>query len=115
MRATIDRCFGAGSVPAIVAALEAEGGTWAEQQLKTLRQVSPSSLFWTHELLLRGAKLPLADCLQMELRLTRKVVNQHPDFREGVRALLVDKDNKPQWSPATIEGVNDAEILAMFD
>ena len=114
-RATIDRCFGAGSVPAIVAALEEDGGAWAQEQLKTLRQVSPSSLYWTHELLKRGATMSLADCLQMELRLTRKVVNQHPDFREGVRALLVDKDNKPQWTPAAIEGVNQAEILAMFD
>ena len=113
-RATIDRCFGAGSVPAIVAALEADGGAWAQEQLKTLRQVSPSSLFWTHELLLRGAKLSLAECLQMELRLTRVVVNQHPDFREGVRALLVDKDNKPQWSPARIEDVDAAAIIRMF-
>lgn len=115
VRATIDRCFGAGSVPAIVAALEADGGAWAQEQLKTLRTVSPSSLFWTFELLKRGATMSLADCLQMELRLTRKVVHQHPDFREGVRALLVDKDNKPQWSPATIEAVDPAAILAMFE
>ena len=102
-------------MPAIVAALEEDGGAWAQEQLTTLRQVSPSSLFWTHELLKRGATMSLADCLQMELRLTRKVVNQHPDFREGVRALLVDKDSKPRWTPAAIEGVNQAEILAMFD
>ncbi len=113
-RAAIDRCYGAGSVPAIVAALEKEGGAWAAEQLKTLRHVSPSSLFWTHELLRRGAAMPLADCLQMELRLTRVVVNGHPDFREGVRALLVDKDNTPTWSPATIEAVDPAAILAMF-
>lgn len=115
VRETIDRCFGAGSVPAIVAALEREGGDWAAEQLRTLRQVSPSSLYWTHELLRRGATMALPDCLQMELRLTRKVVNQHPDFREGVRALLVDKDNAPKWSPASIEAVDQAGILAMFD
>ncbi|HYF09860.1 MAG TPA: enoyl-CoA hydratase/isomerase family protein, partial [Acetobacteraceae bacterium] len=113
-REAIDRCFGAGSVPAIIAALEAEGGAWAEEQLTVLRHVSPTSLFVTHELLRRGAAMPLADCLQMELRLTRVVVNRHPDFREGVRAVLVDKDGKPQWTPARIEDVDPAAIQAMF-
>jgi hypothetical protein len=50
----------------------------------------------------------------MELALTRVVVNDHPDFREGVRALLVDKDQKPQWQPASIAAVDQGTIRAMF-
>ena len=68
----------------------------------------------THELLTRGAKRDLAGCLAMELALTRVVVNEHPDFREGVRAVLVDKDHKPQWQPAKIAAIDQAAIRAMF-
>jgi enoyl-CoA hydratase len=42
------------------------------------------------------------------------VVNAHPDFREGVRAVLVDKDHHPKWQPATIEAVDQGAIQAMF-
>jgi enoyl-CoA hydratase/carnithine racemase len=113
-RAAIDRCFGAGSIPAILAALEAEGTDWAREQLGVLHHASPTSLFVTHELLSRGAKRDLAGCLATELALTRVVVNDHPDFREGVRAVLVDKDHKPQWQPARIAAVDQAAIQAMF-
>lgn len=111
LRPAIDRCFGAGSVPAIIAALEAEGTDWAAEQRAILRRMSPTSLFVTHELLARGAALDLAGCLALELRLTR-AVTVHPDFAEGVRAVLVDKDGKAAWTPATIEEVGD--IKAMF-
>ncbi|MBM3586769.1 MAG: enoyl-CoA hydratase/isomerase family protein [Alphaproteobacteria bacterium] len=113
-RAAIDRCFGAGSIPAIIAALEAEDTDWAREQLGILHHASPTSLFVTHELLTRGAKRDLAGCLAMELALTRVVVNDHPDFREGVRAVLVDKDHKPQWQPASIAAIDKAAIRAMF-
>jgi enoyl-CoA hydratase len=68
----------------------------------------------THELLSRGAKRDLAECLAMELALTRVVANDHPDFREGVRAVLVDKDHHPKWQPASIEAVDAAAIERMF-
>ena len=102
-------------MPDILRALEAEGTEWAAEQAATLRRMSPTSLFVSHELLRRGAEKPLDECLEMELALTRVVVGRHPDFREGVRALLVDKDNKPAWSPPRIEDVDPAAIRAMFD
>jgi enoyl-CoA hydratase/carnithine racemase len=77
--------------------------------------MSPTSLAVSLELLRRGADATLDECLAMELALTRVVVNRHPDFREGVRALLVDKDNAPSWSPPRIEDVDPAAIRAMFD
>ncbi len=113
-RAAIDRCFSKASIPAILAALEAEGTDWAREQITILRRVSPTSLFVTHELLSRGAKLDLAGCLAMELALTRVVVHEHPDFQEGVRAVLVDKDHQPKWQPASIEAVDPKAIQAMF-
>jgi enoyl-CoA hydratase len=114
-RDAIRRCFGADSVPDILRALEAEGSDWAAEQTAVLRRMAPTGLFVSHELLRRGAGKPLDACLEMELALTRVVVGRHPDFREGVRALLVDKDNKPAWSPPRIEDVDPAAIRAMFD
>ena len=113
-RGAIRRCFAADTVPAILRALEAEGTEWAAEQVAILRRMSPTSLSVSLELLRRGAAATLDECLEMELALTRVVVNRHPDFREGVRAVLVDKDNKPSWSPPRIEDVDPAAIRAMF-
>jgi enoyl-CoA hydratase/carnithine racemase len=112
-RAAIDRCFGVGSVAEIIARLQAEGTGWARETLATLRSMSPSSVLWSFEVMRRGARLSLADCLQMELKLTRHVT-AHPDFAEGVRAMVVDKDRKPKWEPARIEDVPLKNIAAMF-
>jgi enoyl-CoA hydratase/carnithine racemase len=113
-REAIDRCFSQDSVPAILDALAREGTAWAAEQVSTLRRMSPTSLFVSLELLRRGAKKDLAACLQMELALTRVVVNDHPDFVEGVRAVLVDKDGAPKWQPSRIEDVDPAAIQRMF-
>ena len=114
-RAAIDRCFGRDSMPEILAALAAEGTEWAAEQVAILRRMSPTSLCVSLELIRRGAGATLDECLAMELRLTRVVVNRHPDFREGVRSVLVDKDGRPNWTPPTIEQVDPAAIRAMFE
>ncbi|MBR0658722.1 enoyl-CoA hydratase/isomerase family protein [Neoroseomonas oryzicola] len=113
-REAIDRCFGQDSVPAILAALDAEGTEWAAAQAKILRRMSPTSMCVSLELLRRGAKEDLAGCLAMELALTRVVVHEHPDFVEGVRSVLVDKDGAPKWQPARVEDVDPAAIARMF-
>lgn len=113
-RAAIDRCFAKDSMTAILAALDAEGTEWAAAQAKTLRRMSPTSLCVSLELLRRGAQQDLAGCLATELALTRVVVNEHPDFVEGVRSVLVDKDGAPNWQPARIEDVDPAAINRMF-
>jgi enoyl-CoA hydratase/carnithine racemase len=112
-RAAIDRCFGAPSVAAIVARLEAEGSDWAAETLKTLRGMSPSSLCWSYAILRAGAARALPEALEAELRLTRGVT-KHPDFHEGVRAMVVDKDRAPRWHPATLEAVDPAVIEALL-
>lgn len=113
-REAIDRCFSNDTMLGIIAALEAEGTEWAQAQLKTLRRMSPTSLNVSLELLRRGAKLDLRGCLDEELKLTRSVVHEHPDFREGVRSVLVDKDGAPNWTPKTLEEVEPAKILELF-
>lgn len=113
-RAAIDRCFAAGSVGAILAALEREGTPWAKATLATLSQMSPTSMCVSFAALRRGATMTLAECLAMELRLTRGTT-RHPDFAEGVRAQVVDKTRDPRWSPATVAEVDDADIAALFE
>jgi len=113
-RAAIDRCFGRDSMPAILAALAAEGTDWAAEQVKILRRMSPTSLAVSLLLLRRGAGASLDECLAMELALTRSVVNRHPDFREGVRSVLVDKDGAPHWTPASIEALDMTAVEALF-
>ena len=113
-RGAIDHCFGADSVAEIVRRLEATGDAWATKALATLRTVSPSALCWTLEALRRGGNLTLPQCQASELALTRTTM-RHPDFAEGVRAMVVDKDRKPHWQPARIEEVDPAVIASMFD
>ena len=113
-RTAIDRCFAQPSVLGIIAALEAEGTEWAASQVKILRRMSPTSLSVSLELLKRGAAMDLRGCLDEELKLTHTVVHDHPDFREGVRSVLVDKDGAPNWTPATLEEVDAAAVRALF-
>ncbi len=112
-RAAIDHCFGAATVPEIVQRLGAIGGVWAEKALAALRAVSPSALCWTLAAIRRGAGLTLPQALEAELALTRTTM-RHPDFAEGVRAMVVDKDRQPRWQPARIEDVDPTAIAAMF-
>jgi enoyl-CoA hydratase len=105
-RTAIDRCFGQPSLAGIKGALGVEGDAWAAEQLAILGRMSPTSLAVTFELLTRGATMDLPACLATELALTR-TVTRHPDFAEGVRAVLVDKDNAPRWAP-------QADLAEMF-
>jgi enoyl-CoA hydratase/carnithine racemase len=112
-RAALDACFASDSVHDIVAALEANGAAWAQAALKALRQVSPSALHWTLKALRRGRDLTLKQALDAEFALTRTTM-AHPDFVEGVRAMVVDKDRTPAWSPMSIDAVVPATIEALF-
>ncbi|MBN9510673.1 MAG: enoyl-CoA hydratase/isomerase family protein [Alphaproteobacteria bacterium] len=110
----IARCFGAPSLPEILERLAAEDSDWARETLATLRSMSPSALCWSFAVIRRGAGLSLPEALAAELRITRHVT-RHPDFAEGVRAMVVDKDRQPRWMPPTVEAVDPAAIAAMLD
>jgi enoyl-CoA hydratase/carnithine racemase len=112
-RAAIDHCFSGATVSEIVVRLEATGAAWAEAALKALRHVSPTALHFTLRALRRGRELTLKQALDAEFALTRTTM-AYADFAEGVRAMVVDKDRKPAWRPATIETVDPASVDALF-
>jgi hypothetical protein len=74
---------------------------------------SPTMLAVTWEQLKRGRSMSLAACLRMELGLVRQAFFQG-DFMEGVRAVIIDKDNAPVWRPTRIDEVTDEMVAAMF-
>lgn len=96
-RDQIDRTFAGTGVPEIRAALTAASTEWAADQVAVLDRMSPASLEVTFDLITRGRDRTLAECLQAELVATRAVTSS-PDFVEGVRAVLVDKDHSPRWA-----------------
>jgi enoyl-CoA hydratase len=102
------------SVEAIFAALEAAGSEWAAAQLATLKTKSPLSMKTALRQLRGGAHVAtFADEMVVEMRIAARIVVSH-DFGEGVRAVIVDKDNAPRWRPATLEGVTDKLLDAVF-
>ncbi|MDR6755596.1 enoyl-CoA hydratase [Mycoplana sp. BE70] len=110
----IDRLFAFDTIEAIFRALEREGTPFAEKTLADLKTKSPLSLKVTLRLLRlgRGAS-SLEACLEREFAATAGVLHGH-DFFEGVRAAVIDKDRNPQWRPARIADVTDADVAAFF-
>jgi enoyl-CoA hydratase len=113
-QAAIDRCFGANSIEEILARLAAERSDWAQETASTLGRKSPTSLKVTLHLLRRGAGLAdFAAAMAVEYRLSQRFIAGH-DFYEGVRAVIIDKDQAPRWQPATLVEVDDAMVEAYF-
>ena len=113
-RDQIDRLFAGDSVEAIIADLEADGGDWASVQLGILATKSPTSLKVAHRLVTIGRDFAdFAQDMRCEHRISRRLA-VGADFVEGVRAVIIDKDNAPQWSPATLADVTEADIDAIF-
>jgi enoyl-CoA hydratase/carnithine racemase len=117
LRPAIDAHFDHDSVAAIIASLEGESRPefreWSVRTREALAKRSPTMLAVTLEQLKRGAAMSLADCLRMELNLVHGCFEQG-DFVEGIRALIVEKDNRPQWRPPRLEDVGQAAIDAFF-
>ena len=111
--AAIDRCFSANTIGEIAARLAKEPGEWAKAALEAFHHVSPTALAFTLEAFRRGANLTLKDALHAEFLLTRTTM-AYPDFAEGVRAMVVDKDRQPKWSPAGIGGIDQKVVEGMF-
>lgn len=113
-RGEIDRLFAGATVDAIAAALEADPGAFAQETLTGLKAKSPQTLkVALRQIQEGGAMQRFEDVMAMEYRIACRVVHRH-DFLEGVRAVIVEKDNAPRWSPATIEGVSEAMLDEIF-
>jgi len=103
LRPAIDRHFGAPTVEAIIESLRREEDPryreWAVRTMEALSKRSPTLLAVTLEAIKRGAQLSPADCFRMELNLIHACFEQG-DMQEGIRALIIEKDNQPRWKPA---------------
>ncbi|OYY76962.1 MAG: enoyl-CoA hydratase [Sphingomonas sp. 28-62-20] len=110
----INRLFASDELEAVFATLEADPGDWAQAQLRLLRTKSPQTMKVSLRLLHEGALMhDFADEMRQEYAVGAHVVQRH-DFLEGVRAVIIDKDNAPRWDPATPEGVTDHVIDQIF-
>ena len=112
--AAIAKHFASDRYEDILASLEADDSDWAAKELATLRTKSPQTCKVALRQLAESAQLTdFADNMRMEYRIASRVLVR-PDFAEGVRAVIVDKDNAPKWDPATPEGVTDDLLDAIF-
>ncbi len=112
----INKCFsGVTSIEDVFNRLsvEASSNAWADKTLKTLNKMSPNSLKITMRQLQDGKNLDLKKCLEMEFKVVMNCMKA-PDFTEGIRALLIDKDNNPNWSKKSIQDVKDEDVAAYF-
>jgi enoyl-CoA hydratase/carnithine racemase len=94
---------------AIISNLENDGSDWSKQQIKILGQMSPTTLKMVFVQFQLSSPKSLKECLEMEYQIMLRTWRRH-DTLEGIRALLVDKDNRPNWKPESIAKVDDALI-----
>src|SRR2546423_2292795 len=117
-RAAIDRLFAGNRVEHILANLDAEAlhdadGEWVAAAAGTIRTKSPLSLKIALAQVRRGRNWSFEECMAHEFRIVSRIVYGH-DFYEGVRAVIVDKDNAPRWNPANLGGITDADVERHF-
>ncbi|KAH9505521.1 hypothetical protein Btru_057493 [Bulinus truncatus] len=109
----INKLFTGNTMEKIFDSLHKDGSEWAKDQLEILKKMSPTSLKITLRLLLEGKNRSLAEDLVVEYRLSQRCLKDR-DFYEGVRAVLIDKDNNPQWNPASIKDVPNSKVEWFF-
>ena len=112
---TIDACFAYDRAEDIVVALERDGSEWALKQAQTIRSKSPETVKVALRQVRDGGKCEtFEENMRMEYRIGWRKV-QSPDFIEGVRAVIIDKDHAPKWSPGTLESVSDPDVARYFE
>jgi enoyl-CoA hydratase len=113
LRPVIDRCFAGGTIEEIVAALQREDGDWAKDALAAIARASPLSLKITLRQMQLGIGMEIEAALALEYRMTQHCMAAH-DFFEGIRALLVDKDQQPRWQHRRLAEVSETEVASYF-
>jgi enoyl-CoA hydratase len=111
-RGAIDRHFAGDAVEDILARLDA-GDAAARAMAAAIRTKAPLSLKIALAQVRRGPHWSFDDCMRAEFRIVSRIV-RGDDFYEGVRAVIVDKDNAPRWRPASLAEVTDAEVERHF-
>lgn len=109
----VDSCFRYTEMTSIMKALSESNDDWHREVRHVLSTKSPLSLKVTLKQLHKATSMTLRECLEMDYCLTSHFMHD-PDFYEGVRALLVDKDNKPSWQPKTLDDVTETLVDDYF-
>lgn len=112
-RATIDAGLSGASVAECLARLDADASPFAVDMARTIRAKSPTSLAIAFRQMQIGGELDIDEAMRVEFRIVSRLCRGH-DFYEGVRAVIIDKDNAPRWSPARVADVSDAAVDAYF-
>jgi len=114
----IDRYFASDRLEDILDALDegaGEGDEWAATEAETIRKKSPMACKVSLKLLQESPyQLHFVDEMRMEYGIMVRLIH-HPDFKEGVRALLIDKDNKPNWHPTRPEAIGERDVAQFFE
>lgn len=107
--------FAQPSLKAVIDSLEQAAGTddFAARTLATISTRSPTSLRVAWRQISAGLTLSMDDCMKMEFRILNRMLAGH-DFYEGIRAAIIDKGSKPQWRPASLAAVSEADVDAYF-
>jgi enoyl-CoA hydratase len=109
----IDDGFSGRSVDDVIGRLEASASDFAVSTAATLAAKSPLSQKVTFRQLREGRRLDFEDCMRLEARLVTRFGEGH-DLYEGIRAVVIDKDNRPDWQPKRLQDVTDAMVDAYF-
>lgn len=112
-RDNIDQCFSGASVEDILTKLDGEDSDWAEKTKSSIISKSPTSTKIAYRQIREGAKSEFEDCMRIEFRMVNRIFTAH-DFFEGIRAVVVDKDQSPSWQPATLQDVSDDLVGEYF-
>lgn len=111
----INRCFTANSVEDILINLSREKqNAFARKTLEKIQRNCPMSLKVTFEMIRRNKGKSLKDALRLEYRVGCRMIHRS-DFKEGVRALLIDKDFSPKWNPPTLQEITDEDVSRLFE
>lgn len=111
--ALIESYFAAPTMEAILSSLSTASHPLMKTAYESLQKKSPMSLKVTLAALLKGNTLTFDACMEQEYCLVNHFLHNH-DFFEGIRALIIDKDQKPTWRPSSLEKVTDAMVQAYF-
>lgn len=110
----IELCFSHQTVENIIHELDKHHLAWCHQVAAVLKTKSPTSLKITLHALRHGAMFNFDQCMQTEYRLAARLL-QHPDFYEGIRAVIIDKDQKPFWQPDSLSLIEESDVEAFFE
>ncbi|XP_065666372.1 3-hydroxyisobutyryl-CoA hydrolase, mitochondrial isoform X3 [Hydra vulgaris] len=110
---TIDNTFSAPTLEEVFLRLQENKSNWSKKQLEVLKKLSPLSLKVTMKQIEKGAALSLNDVLKMEYRISQRFMEGR-DFFEGIRSVLVDRDNSPKWQHKSLDEVSEDFVSSFF-